>query len=44
MIDSHAALIVYDITNSDTFKVLKEWVDKLKEHGPANICKKSDNY
>ncbi|EAS00697.1 small guanosine triphosphatase family Ras family protein (macronuclear) [Tetrahymena thermophila SB210] len=35
--DTHAALIVYDITNRASFDVLKKWVQELREHGPANI-------
>ncbi|KAL4438908.1 hypothetical protein ABPG74_016628 [Tetrahymena malaccensis] len=35
--DTHAALIVYDITNKTSFEVLKKWVSELREHGPANI-------
>ncbi|KAL4488356.1 hypothetical protein ABPG72_019206 [Tetrahymena utriculariae] len=36
--DSHAALIVYDITNKNSFDVLKKWVGELRQHGPANIA------
>lgn len=35
--DSQVALCVYDITNKESFKVLKTWVEELKAKGPANI-------
>ncbi|XP_026527711.1 ras-related protein Rab-31 [Notechis scutatus] len=34
---SAAAIIVYDITNQDSFHILKKWVKELKERGPENI-------
>ncbi|XP_069778508.1 vesicle-associated membrane protein-associated protein A-like isoform X2 [Narcine bancroftii] len=34
---SAAAVIVYDITNEESFYTLKKWVKELKEHGPENI-------
>ncbi|KFO56350.1 Ras-related protein Rab-31, partial [Corvus brachyrhynchos] len=30
-------VIVYDITEQDSFHTLKKWVKELKEHGPENI-------
>jgi hypothetical protein len=33
-----AAIIVYDITRSNTFKTLKGWVDELKNQGPKDIA------
>ena len=32
-----AAIIVYDISNSDSFGTLKSWVDELANKGPADI-------
>lgn len=31
------ALCVYDITNKDSLRVLKNWVEELKSKGPADI-------
>lgn len=33
-----AAIIVYDITRSNTFKTLKGWVEELKNQGPKEIA------
>ena len=33
------AIIVYDITNRDSFDVLKNWIDELNKNGPDNIGK-----
>eukprot|EP01016_Furgasonia_blochmanni_P037868 TRINITY_DN4507_c0_g1_i14.p1 TRINITY_DN4507_c0_g1~~TRINITY_DN4507_c0_g1_i14.p1 ORF type:complete len:283 (+),score=66.85 TRINITY_DN4507_c0_g1_i14:83-850(+) len=35
--DSKVALIVYDITNKDSFDAMKSWVQELKENGPSNL-------
>eukprot|EP00640_Fibrocapsa_japonica_P007425 CAMPEP_0113938746 /NCGR_PEP_ID=MMETSP1339-20121228/5171_1 /TAXON_ID=94617 /ORGANISM="Fibrocapsa japonica" /LENGTH=199 /DNA_ID=CAMNT_0000942007 /DNA_START=72 /DNA_END=671 /DNA_ORIENTATION=- /assembly_acc=CAM_ASM_000762 len=32
-----AAIVVYDITNKNTFKTLKEWVNELHAQGPDDI-------
>lgn len=32
-----AALLVYDITDSDTFLRVKKWVEELKQMAPKNI-------
>ncbi|EGR30930.1 ras oncogene family protein, putative [Ichthyophthirius multifiliis] len=37
LLDSHAALIVYDITNKQSFQVLQNWVNELNQNGPPNI-------
>eukprot|EP01016_Furgasonia_blochmanni_P037869 TRINITY_DN4507_c0_g1_i3.p1 TRINITY_DN4507_c0_g1~~TRINITY_DN4507_c0_g1_i3.p1 ORF type:complete len:212 (+),score=53.10 TRINITY_DN4507_c0_g1_i3:83-637(+) len=39
--DSKVALIVYDITNKDSFDAMKSWVQELKENGPSNLSKSS---
>mmetsp|Transcript_1536 Transcript_1536/g.2880 ORF Transcript_1536/g.2880 Transcript_1536/m.2880 type:complete len:197 (+) Transcript_1536:110-700(+) len=33
-----AAIIVYDITRSNTFKTLKNWVEELMSQGPPDIA------
>ncbi len=33
-----AAIIVYDITRSNTFKTLKNWVEELQSKGPKDIA------
>ena len=33
-----AAIIVYDITRSTSFKTLKHWVEELKSKGPKDIA------
>ena len=33
-----AAIIVYDITRSNTYKTLKSWVEELKNQGPKDIA------
>eukprot|EP00475_Leptophrys_vorax_P011987 TRINITY_DN18452_c0_g1_i3.p1 TRINITY_DN18452_c0_g1~~TRINITY_DN18452_c0_g1_i3.p1 ORF type:complete len:126 (+),score=20.49 TRINITY_DN18452_c0_g1_i3:139-516(+) len=35
----HGALVVYDVTNSDSFKSVKFWMIELDREGPANINK-----
>ncbi len=35
--DAAAAILVYDITNHDSFEGLKEWVNELKENEADNI-------
>lgn len=35
--DTEVALLVYDITNKDSFAVLKDWHKEILEKGPANI-------
>ncbi|CAG9317472.1 unnamed protein product [Blepharisma stoltei] len=35
--DATAAILVYDITNSQTYDGLKEWYRELKEFGPEDI-------
>ncbi|KAH3759173.1 Rab GTPase [Pelomyxa schiedti] len=32
-----AALIVYDITNADSFEAMKRWITELKQNAPGNI-------
>ena len=34
--DSHCAILVYDITNMDSFEELKRWVVELKSNGPLD--------
>ena len=34
---AHAAIIVYDITDPDTFQRAKMWVKELKEHAHPNV-------
>lgn len=31
------ALLVYDVTNTDSVEVLKAWIKELKEYGPAKL-------
>lgn len=33
-----AAIVVYDITRSNTFKTLRNWVEELKTQGPKDIA------
>jgi GTPase SAR1 family protein len=33
-----AAIVVYDITRSSSFKTLKHWVEELKTKGPKDIA------
>ena len=35
--DAPSAVIVYDITNRETFMLAKEWVDKLKAEAAVNV-------
>ena len=37
--DASVAIIVYDITNRNSFDVVKDWVAELREKGPSNIGK-----
>ncbi|CAM1310041.1 RAB22A (predicted) [Pycnogonum litorale] len=34
---SGAAIIVFDVTNKETFRSLKSWVHELRQHGPRNL-------
>lgn len=38
-LESQIALCVYDITKKESFTVLKNWVEELKNKGPENLCK-----
>lgn len=45
--DADAALLVYDVLDSDSFKRVKNWVKELRQMAPKNIilaiaCNKSD--
>eukprot|EP00250_Pteridium_aquilinum_P029649 c398_g1_i1 orf=220-834(+) len=45
--DADAALLVYDVTDSDSFKRVKSWVKELRQMAPKNIvlaiaCNKYD--
>ena len=33
-----AAILVYDITRSATFKTLQNWVEELRSKGPKDIA------
>ncbi|PIK40011.1 putative ras-related protein [Apostichopus japonicus] len=33
-----AAIIVYDITNQQSFELVRVWVRELQRHGPEKIC------
>ena len=35
--DSHVAIIVYDITQKNSFEVLKKWINELEEFGPRRL-------
>ena len=35
--DAQIALIVYDISNKQSFEVLKSWIKDLKDHGPKKL-------
>ena len=37
--DANAAIMVYDITNHESFNGLERWHSELTENGPANIIK-----
>ncbi len=32
-----AAIVVFDITKSQSFSVLQRWIEELQAHGPSNI-------
>ena len=34
---AHAVIVVYDITNEDTFKKAKTWVERLQELSRPNV-------
>ena len=37
--DAHAALLVFDITDTDSFKRVKRWVDELHAMvSPSPVC------
>ena len=36
-VDAHGALLVYDLTNQDSFKKLKYWLDELNTNAPRDI-------
>lgn len=31
------AVVVYDVTNRDTFIALKKWIEELKANGPEKV-------
>jgi GTPase SAR1 family protein len=35
--DAQVAILVYDITNRQSFEVMKSWVDELKQVGPEKV-------
>ncbi|KAM3141810.1 hypothetical protein pb186bvf_006132 [Paramecium bursaria] len=37
--NAQVAIIVYDITNFESFKILKYWIKELADNGPKNIFK-----
>lgn len=37
LVDSHVALLVYDVTAQESFGVLKQWVKELKDFGPDKM-------
>lgn len=37
LVDSQVALCVYDITNKNSFDVLKNWVKELQSEGPKDL-------
>ena len=36
-LESQVALCVYDITNKESFQVMKNWVDELQSKGPEGL-------
>lgn len=42
--DSHAAIVVYDITQKKSFESLQRWIDELKNKGPEKLGTKYLNY
>jgi small GTP-binding protein len=36
--DSHGAMVVYDLTNEKTFKMMDKWIKELKDNAPKNIA------
>lgn len=36
-IDAQVAVLVFDITNGDSFESLKKWKNELKENGPKDL-------
>ena len=33
--DAHAAIIVYDVTNAESFEIAEKWVEEVKEAAPT---------
>ena len=33
--DAHAAIIVYDVTNAESFEMAEKWVEEVKEAAPT---------
>ena len=42
--ESQVALCVYDITNKNSFQVMKNWVEELKTKGPEGISTYFSNF
>lgn len=36
---AHGVLIVYDITDNESFKNIQKWIEELKNYGSNGICK-----
>lgn len=36
--DSNGAMVVYDLTNEKTFKMMDKWIKELKDNAPKNIA------
>lgn len=41
--DSHAAIVVYDITQKKSFESLQRWIEELRNKGPEKLGIKSLN-
>ena len=35
--DTHAAIVLYDVTNAKTLEEAENWIEELKEGGPTEI-------
>jgi GTPase SAR1 family protein len=41
--DAAVAVICYDITNKDTFAVMKYWYNEVKQHGKSDVSNNDVN-
>jgi Ras-related protein Rab-1A len=36
---ANGIIIVYDVTNEETFKEVKMWLNEIQRYAPADVCK-----